>query len=328
LAADREGPSLRGVVTVKECASVRVLFLGAGAVGGYFGGRLVQAGRDVTFLVREHRARELAENGLRIQGPEGETERIPVRVTTAGRVGDPFDVVVIAVKAFALDSALDDLGAAVGPDTVLVPFLNGLRHIEVLRHRYDDRRTYGGVCYVATELRPDGTIIQLNGIQSLSYGPIAQGIDSRARAIQEALSGGGFPSELSATIIHDMWEKWIFLAGVGAATTLMRADLGQVNRAPGGGNFTSGLVDELIAIARASGFPPRDPAQGRLRATMSDRNAPLTSSMYRDLMAGNRLEAEHIIGDLVRRAEPLGLTAPRLQLVRTNLAVYEAARVS
>jgi 2-dehydropantoate 2-reductase len=326
LAAGREGPSLRGIVTVKECGGVRVLFLGAGAVGGYFGGRLVQAGRDVTFLAREHRARELAESGLRIQGPEGEAERIPVRVTTAGQVGVPFDVVVIAVKAFALDSALDDLGGAVGPDTVLIPFLNGLRHLDVLRSRYGDRRTYGGVCYVATELRPDGTIIQLSGIQSLSYGPIAQGIDGRVRAIHEALSGGGFPSELSTTIIHDMWEKWIFLAGIGAATTLMRADLGQVNRAPGGGNFTSGLVEELIAIATASGFPPREPALGRLRATMSDRNVAMTSSMYRDLIAGNRLEAEHIIGDLVRRAEPLGLTAPLLQLVRTNLAVYEAAR--
>jgi 2-dehydropantoate 2-reductase len=224
----------------------------------------LQAGRDVTFLAREHRARDLAESGLRIQGPEGEAERIPVRVTTVGQVGAPFDVVVIAVKAFALDSALDDLGAAVGPDTVLAPFLNGLRHVDVLRSRYGDRRTYGGVCYVATELRPDGTIIQLNGIQSLSYGPIAQRIDGRARAIHGALSGGGFRSDLSATIIHDMWEKWIFLAGVGAATTLMRADLGQVNRAPGGSDFTSGLVEELVAIATASGFPPREPALDRL----------------------------------------------------------------
>ena len=304
---------------------MRVLILGAGAVGGYFGGRLVQAGRDVTFLVRERRARELAENGLRIADPQGETDRITVQVTTAGQAGAPFDVVVIAVKAFALDSALDDLGAAVGPDTVLVPFLNGLRHIDVLRSRYGDRRTYGGVAFAATELGPDGTIIQLNSIQSLSYGPITQRADSQASAVHEALSGGGFPSELSTTIIHDMWEKWIFLAGVGAATTLMRGDLGQVNRAPGGGNVTAGLVEELVAIATASGFPPRAAALDRVQATMSDRRAPTTSSLYRDLLAGNRLEAEHIIGDLVRRAELLGLTVPLLQLVRTNLAVYEAA---
>jgi 2-dehydropantoate 2-reductase len=305
---------------------VKTLFLGAGAVGGYFGGRLAQAGRDVTFLVREQRAKDLADSGLRIQGLGGETERIPVTVTTAADLDRPYDVVIIAVKAFALDSALDDLGAAVGPDTVVIPFLNGLRHIDVLRSRYGDLRTFGGVAYVATELRPDGTIIQLNGLQSLHYGPIAEGDETRADAVHQALSGAGFASELSATIMQEMWEKWIFLAGVGAATTLMRGDLGQVNRAPGGSDFTSALVEELVAIATESGFPPRGPALDRVRTTMSDRKAPTTSSMYRDLVAGNRLEADHIIGDLVRRAEPLGLKVPLLRLVWTNLAIYEAAR--
>jgi 2-dehydropantoate 2-reductase len=286
---------------------VKVLFVGAGAVGGYFGGRLAQAGSDITFLVR------------------GEVTRIPVTTVTAGRLHEAYDVAVIAVKAFALDPALDDLGAAVGPDTVLVPFLNGVRHVDVLRARFGDQRTFGGVCYVATELKSDGTVVQLNGVQSLSYGPVSGHIDDRARAVREALSGGGFPSELSATVMHDMWEKWIFLAGIGAATTLMRADLGQVNRACGGPRFTAGLVEELVAVATASGFPPREQALGRVRATMSDDRAPTTSSMYRDLVAGHRIEADQIIGDLVRRAELLDVEVPLLQLVRTSLAIYDAA---
>ncbi len=305
---------------------MRTLFVGAGAVGGYFGGRLAEAGRDVTFLVRPPRASALAENGLRIRGVDGGLSRIAVRTVTAQTLDGPYDIVVLAVKAFGLESALEDAAPAIGPDTVIVPFLNGIRHLESLTRRFGTSTVYGGVCYVATELDRDGAIVQLNGLQSLGYGPLAAPLDDRALGVRAALSGAGFDSELSETIEQDMWEKWVFLAGIGAVTTLMRADVGQVNRAEGGRRFTRRLTEELLAIAAAAGFPPRADALARVERTLGDAAAPTTSSLYRDLLAGSRLESDQIIGDLVARANALGVPAPLLALVLTGLDVYEAVR--
>jgi 2-dehydropantoate 2-reductase len=305
---------------------MKILVVGAGAVGGYFGGRLAQAGRDVAFLVREKRAQALREGGLRIMAPDGEADVIPVETVTAGSLGAAWDVILLAVKSFALDKAVDDFAPAVGERTVVIPFLNGMRHMDTLTGRFGRDRVYGGVCYVATELRDGGTVVQLNGLQSISYGPWPSGTDDRSGAVHAALSGAGFESAVSEASEQDMWEKWMFLAGVGAATTLMRGDLGQVNRARGGAAFTSSLTRELISVAAAAGFPLRRSAEARLVSTLGDTQAPTTSSMYRDLTVGLPLESDPIIGDLARRAEGLGLDVPLLRLADTNLAVYGAMR--
>jgi 2-dehydropantoate 2-reductase len=305
---------------------MKTLVVGAGAVGGYFGGRLAQAGRDVTFLVREKRAQALREDGLRIVAADGKADVISVETVTAGSLGAAFDVILLAVKSFALDQAVDDLAPAVGERTVVVPALNGMRHIDTLIRRFGRERVYGGVCYVSTELRSDGSIAQLNGLQSLMYGRWPAGTDDRGGAIHAALSGAVFESTVSETSEHDMWEKWMFLAGVGAATTLMRGDLGRVNRARGGTAFTSSLTRELISVAAAAGYPLRPAAESRLVSTLSNTDAATTSSMYRDLTVGLPIENDEIVGDLVRKAGDLGVDVPLLRLADTSLAVYGAAR--
>jgi 2-dehydropantoate 2-reductase len=305
---------------------MRILVVGAGATGGYFGGRLAEAGRDVTFLVRPARAAALAERGLRIHSPAGESV-IPVRTVTADSIDGPYDVVLLAVKSYGLASALADLGPAVGAETVIVPLLNGMRHIEALTSAFGPDRCYGGVCMIAGTLTDEGDVVQLTGLHRLAYGPLDGLEDPRLPAITDALSGAGFESEGTTTITQQMWEKWLFLASLGVVTTLMRSPVGEILAAPGGPAFTDRVVSEAIAIVTAAGHPPREQALTFLRGSITNsRKVATTSSMYRDMQAGLPVEADAIVGDLVAYAERLGVDAPLYAAAYTNLSVYAAGR--
>jgi 2-dehydropantoate 2-reductase len=303
---------------------MRTLVVGAGATGGYFGGRLVQADRDVTFLVREKRAAALAERGLRILDPAGGTERITVRTVTATALDEPYDLVVLAVKAFGLAGALADLAPAVGPDTVIVPLLNGMRHLDELEARFGPQRAYGGVCRVATMLDRNGDIVRLRDFQSLRYGPLPDAPTDRLAEVHAALSGAGFDSTGSTGIVADMWDKWVLLAALGALTCLMRGAVGEVVSAPGGLDFAAGIIAETTAVATAAGHPPSPTAADQLRRDLTDPGSALTSSMFRDLTQGFPVESEAIIADLVARAAKLGVATPLLSLANTHLSVYAA----
>ena len=304
---------------------MRTLVVGAGATGGYFGGRLAGAGRDVTFLVRPRRAEELAARGLRITGPEGGgATTVHPRTVTADRLGGTYDLVLLAVKSYALEQAMLDLAPAVGPATVIVPLLNGMRHLDELTGAFGEDRVYGGVCMIHATVDDAGDVVQLTGLHRLGFGPL-DGDDHRLDAITDTLSGAGFDAAASATIVQDMWEKWVFLAALGAATTLMRATVGAINAAPGGPGVTAGIAAEAVAVATAAGHPPRDGAVAFLRAGVSS-TAPMTSSMYRDLVRGAPVEADAILGDFVAQADRDGVRVPLLSAAYTALAIYAAER--
>src|SRR5438552_2436238 len=148
---------------------MRILIVGPGAVGGYFGGRLAQAGRDVTFLVRPSRAKQLAQDGLRIISPHGDAVITP-KLVSAEHIDAPFDLVFLSVKAYALEAAMNDFAAAVGPETMILPVLNGMRHIDLLTKRFGEHAVIGGVCLVVAEIDDAGRIVQLADIQRLAYG--------------------------------------------------------------------------------------------------------------------------------------------------------------
>ncbi|WP_199513658.1 ketopantoate reductase family protein [Nucisporomicrobium flavum] len=304
---------------------MRTLVVGAGATGGYFGGRLAEAGRDITFLVRARRAAELAERGLRIHAPAGESV-VPARTVTADKLDRPYDVIVLAVKSYHLQQALADISPAIGTGTVIVPLLNGMRHIDTLVGHFGADHVYGGVCMIAGTLTDEGDVVQLTGLHRLLYGPLDGTRDDRLAAVAEALSGAEFESQPSTEIVQEMWEKWVFLAGLGVVTTLMRATVGDITAAPGGIAFASAVADEAIAIASAAGHPPREAAIGFLRASLTARDVPTTSSMYRDMAAGGPVEAEAIVGDLVTHAERHKVPAPLISAAWTNLSIYSAHR--
>lgn len=306
---------------------MRILIVGAGATGGYFGGRLAEAGREVTFLVRPARAAALAERGLRIHTPAGQRV-IAVKTVTADATDGPYDLIVLAVKSHGLAAAIADLRPAVGPATVIVPLLNGMRHVDALVAEFGPDRVYGGVCMIAATLTDEGDIRQLTGLHRLVYGPLDGGPDPRLAAVTEALSGAEFDAEATTTITQQMWEKWLFLASLGVVTTLMRGPVGDVLAAPGGPAFTERVVAEAIAIVTAAGHPPRESALTFLRDSITNaRTVPTTSSMYRDMRAGLPVEADAIVGDLVAHAERLGVDAPLYAAAYTNLSVYAALRV-
>ena len=299
---------------------MRILVVGAGATGGYFGGRLAQAGRDVTFLVRAGRAAQLAGRGLRIKSPDGETVLTP-RVITG--VDGPYDLILVAVKSYSLHQALSDLAPAVGRETVVVPLLNGMRHIGELVQRFGADRAWGGVCMIHGTLDEDGDVVRMSGLHRLAYGPLDGGDDARLPAVTEALSGAGFDSRATTTIVQELWDKWVLLATLGAATTLLRGSIGAINRAPGGAEFLHAVAAEAGAVAEAAGHPIRGKAAAMLEAAIVT-TEPATSSMYRDLIQGFPVEGDAIVGDMVAEAARHQVAVPLLSAAHTGLSVYSA----
>jgi len=302
---------------------MRLLVVGAGATGGYFGGRLAAAGRDVTFLVRAGRAKELKADGLRIVSPHGDLALKP-KLLTADALREPFDAVLLTVKAFALEAALDDLAPAVGPETMIVPVLNGMKHVDAITARFGARTLVGGVCKVATTLDDAGRILQLAQFQELAYGEMGGAPSERTKALDTFMRGAGFDARLTAQIELEMWEKWVLLAALGGITGLMRGTIGEIEAAPGGVDFALRLLDEVVAVVRASGQEPRAPFLAATRTTVTAKGSSLAPSMYRDLQKGLRIEADQIVGDLLARARKLAVPTPLLSAAYANLSIYQS----
>jgi 2-dehydropantoate 2-reductase len=302
---------------------MRILVLGAGAIGGYFGGRLLQAGRDVTFLVRPARAARLAETGLVIKSPLGDATLAAPPTVVAGAIRAPFDLILLSCKAYDLESAIADIAPAVGPNTAIIPLLNGMRHLDVLDQRFGAGRVLGGLAIAALTVDDAGRILHLNDRHTLTFGERDGSRSARAIAIEAALSQATFNAELSEQILLEMWEKWVFLATLAAGTCLMRAAVGDI-LAAGGAAFSTDMLAECVAIATAYGYAPREVASQRMKAMIGAGGSTLTASMLRDVERGSRTEADHVLGDLIRRGKG---KSPLLDLAYLNLRAYEARRL-
>jgi len=301
---------------------MRMLVVGAGSTGGYFGARLAAAGRDVTFLVRPARAAQLAQDGLQVRSPAGDLALQP-RLVTADRIDGPYDAVLLTVKAYALDAALRDVAPAVGPQTMVLPVLNGMRQVEAITQHFGAQAQAGCVCKVAAELDPQGRIIHLAPFHDLAYGEMSGEESARMRALDTFMQGAGFTARLSPVIQREMWEKWVLLASLGAITSLMRGNIGEVQAAPGGEAFANALLDEVVGIVQAVGTAPSESFLATARAQLTAKDSKQTSSMYRDLLKGAPIEAEQIVGDLLARGRQAGVAAPLLSAAFTHLSVYQ-----
>ncbi|MEU3723928.1 ketopantoate reductase family protein [Streptomyces sp. NPDC031705] len=304
---------------------MRILVVGAGATGGYFGGRLAEAGRDVTFLVRPARAARLRSTGLVIRSPHGDLGLDP-KLACADQLLGEYDLVLLAVKAYSLDRTLTDLAPAVGPRTVILPLLNGMRHIPLLRQKYGSSTVLGGVCRVTTLLDEDGSVLQLNSTQEIAYGTCGAApavAPARVRAVDAALRGAGFTVRHSEDITQEMWEKWVHVAAVGAVTCLMRGVIGDVVASPGGRDFAARTLAECAAVAAACGRPVRAESLKQSLAALTEPDSDTASSLYRDLLRGGPVEASHVLGDLIERGDRRAVGMPLLRLAYTHLNVYQ-----
>src|SRR6266704_2137323 len=302
--------------------ALRILIVGAGAVGGYFGGRLAQAGRDVTFLVRPSRAKQLSQDGLRIISPHGDAVLSP-KLISADKIDAPYDIIFLSVKAYALEAAMNDFAAAVGPETMIFPVLNGMRHVDLLTKRFGEYAVIGGVCQVASEIDDAGRIVQLADFQQLVYGERNGETTPRLQTLDAALQGAGFDARLSTDIMQEMWEKWIQLASFSAITCLMRGTIREIADAPGGADLSLNVLDESAAVATACGHKPSEALLSRHAGALTAPGSQLTSSMYRDLRKGAPVEADHILGDFIERGTARGIATPLLKAAFINLRVYQ-----
>jgi 2-dehydropantoate 2-reductase len=305
---------------------MRMLVVGAGSVGGYFGGRLAAAGRDVTFLVRPNRVARLS-RGLEIVS-EGYSEVIPVKVTTAGAAAGEFDVVLLAVKAYQLEDAVADFGPYVSGRTMILPVLNGMKHIDILRARFGQSRVVGGVALIAASLAEDGRILDEGAFHHLVYGEYSGDLSERITGLDEFMKDGGFDARLTEEIEREMWEKWALLASIGAITCLMDGNIGDVASTPGGLEFVRDLFAEVVAVIAAVWRPLSDTFKARIYSQLTDVNSRQTSSMYRDMKADHRIEADQIIGDLVTRAAKRRMATPLLSTILVRLKIYEQRQPS
>ena len=304
---------------------MRILVVGAGAIGGYFGGRMLQAGRDVTFLVRPKRASELASNGLVIKSPNGDAALKNPPTVQADAIKDKFDVVVLSCKAFDLDDAIKSFAPAVRPKTAIIPMLNGMQHLKILDDRFGAERVLGGLCAIAVTLNEAREVVQLQPMQSLAFGERAGPMTDRVRAIAEAFSAVN-GTTASQNVIQDMWEKWVFLCSIAASTSLMRAPVGVIVSSPGGRDFLLGIVDECAAVAKAAGHEPTAAAFRRTTTMLTAEGSPMTASMFRDIKVGANVEADHVVGDMIARAEAAKIPVPKLRVAYTHLKAYEKQR--
>lgn len=305
---------------------MRILMLGAGATGGYFGGRLLQHGRDVTFLVRQRRAAELARDGLVIRSASGDADLPPPPTVLAADLHVPYDLIVLSCKAYGLQQAMADIAPAVGPQTVILPLLNGMQQLDLLDQRFGAGHVLGGLCFIAATLDRQGVVRHLNDTHGMTFGERDGSASERMRQISAILLGAGFDARPSQTILQDMWDKWIFLASLAGMTCLMRGSVGEVVAAPGGEAAVVAMLEECRGIAERSGYPPGEATLQRARRILTEAGSSLTASMLRDLQHGHPIEADHVIGDMLQRAAGQQAASAVLPLVYAHLKVYEGSR--
>jgi 2-dehydropantoate 2-reductase len=305
---------------------MRILVVGAGAIGGYFGGRMLQAGGDITFLVRPRRAAELADAGLVIKSPNGDVTLKNPPTVQAEELSENFDLVMLSCKAFDLVDAIKSFAPAVGPQTVIIPLLNGMRHLDVLDGKFGRERVLGGLCAIAATLNEHREVVQLQPMQSLNFGERDGKHPDRIEAIAQVMASGKFGAAASQNIVQEMWEKWVFLASLAASTCLMRASVGAILAAPAGKDFILGVLDECSAVAAAEGYAPSGPFFERVRGMLTAEGSQMTASMFRDIKAGAPVEADHVLGDLIARGDAAKVPVPKLRVAHTHLKVYERQR--
>jgi 2-dehydropantoate 2-reductase len=305
---------------------VKILILGAGAVGGYWGARLAQAqAADVTFLLREKRAELVKKNGLVVKSPKGDFT-VPVKVVTRGGEGGPYDVVIVACKGYDLGSAMDAIAPAVGGNTTIVPILNGHMHFATLDARFGKEKVAGGLARISGMLGPNGEILH-SGASGVSFGERDGGAPRRALVeLDAACKKSGIEGGLNANINQDLWDKWVMLGAIASMCAAMRGSVGDIMEADDGAAIMGEILDECCRVAAAEGHAISDKVAASLRAGLTQKGGKAVASILGDIEKGGAVEGRQIVGDMLARAREHGIAAPNLRFAYAHLQTYEARR--
>ena len=303
---------------------MRLLIHGAGGVGGYFGGRLIEAGGEASFLVRPKRAAQLAQSGLVVESPHGNFT-VPVKTLTAA-TDDSWDLVLLSCKAYDLEAAIAAIAPAVGPRTHVLPLLNGLRHIDALDAQFGAGRVLGGVAYIAASLTPSGVVKHLNSVHRLGFGARDGQHPPSLADLRDAFARTKIETRLLDDPIQALWDKWVLLGTLAAMTCLMRAPVGRITATAQGTALIRACLAEMVAVAVAAGHAPAPSVTGAADKMLTEKGSAFAASMLRDIERGGPTEGAHVVGDLVARAEASGVETPLLRTAWVHLQAHEQGR--
>jgi 2-dehydropantoate 2-reductase len=301
---------------------MKILVLGAGSIGGYFGGRLAQAGADATFLVRPGRKAQLERDGLVITSMYGDYQA-PAKTVTKEELRGSWDYVLLTSKAYDLDAAIESIRPAVGDNTAVLPLLNGIAHIERLNKEFGKARVLGGLAKIVVALSAEGAIQHLNDWRYIVFGEQDGTMSARVKALQEAFPKESVVATAVPNILQRMWEKIVHLATVASVTTLMRGNVGEIASIPGGTELFKKMLTANAEISGKEGFPIGEEFLSEYRTLFANKSSPYVPSILRDLERKNRIEGDHIIGFMLERAKAHGLDSTVHQLAWMHLKTYE-----
>ncbi len=299
---------------------MKILVLGAGAVGGYFGGRMAEAGMDVTFLVREKRQKKLEKSGLIIKSPKGDFVTSP-KLVNIDNVDSIYDVILFTNKAYDLDEILQS-PFPVKDGSIIIPLLNGYAHMEQLRNKFPNARLFGGIAHIFSTLNKEGEIHHFNDIHSLTVGHLSKADETDGRIFFHSCSSANFSIKYSDDIITDLWHKWVFITTVAGATTLFNATIGEIASTEHGIAFITDLHDECINIAKSEKIQVSDDDLAQQRRFLSDKKSTWSSSMRRDMVNKSKIECAHIFLELINIADKNNVECPSLKTVMINGEIY------
>jgi 2-dehydropantoate 2-reductase len=304
---------------------MKILILGAGATGGYFGGRLAAAGADVKFLVRERRAAQLEADGIVIESAFGDL-KVPARTVLTGQLAAEHDVIILSCKAYDLESAMESIRPAVGGRTLILPLLNGIKHLDALDAAFGADHVLGGTCHLSVTMGPDGVIRHLNQLHLLTFGPRSPAQAARCEELFAIFQKANFEPKLRSDVMQAMWDKWVLLASLAGLTCLFRASVGEIAATPQGHGIMLSMIEECRKVAEAHGYGPGQEHMDNIRALLTDPASNVVASMMRDMQKDAPVEADLIIGDMLRRGQAAGVATPLLAVANTNLCCYENRR--
>jgi 2-dehydropantoate 2-reductase len=306
---------------------LKIVMMGSGGVGGFFGARLAKAGHDVAFIARGAHLEALRRDGLTVESAAHGDIHVPrVSATDDPAAAGPADLVILSVKLWDTESAARAIAPLMGPSTGVLSLQNGVVKDDILRAIFPPAQVMGGVCYVATHIVRPGVIHQTGAMQRIVVGEYDGRESPRARALHAALRDAGVTAELSTDVRRAIWEKFVFLVGLSGTTATTRKPLGAVRAHPRTRAFLLDLMRETVAVGRAHGVAlPGDFAESRL-AFADTLPEDMTSSMHHDLERGNRLEVAWLSGAVVQLGEAKGIPTPANRAVWDVLALHEQGR--
>ena len=305
---------------------MKILIVGCGGVGGYFGGRLLATENDVTFYVRTKRAQFLNENGLKIDSCRGNADLV-VKTVTKDSISEQYDLILLTCKSYGLNACLDEIASAIDSNTLILPLLNGLAHYELLAQKFGMSRVLYGYCNISTGIDEAGNIKHYTAIHELTIGrDQAAMADDVYQQVLTCLKLANFNVRSSNHIWQELWEKFVFINALAGGTTLLRADIGTIVATSNGDSVIETMLNECQSIAKEAGFEVRKRADKMARGAMLQVGSTFSASMYKDMLANKEVESEALLGDMVKRAQEFELSTPLLNAAYCQLQVYSTRR--